>query len=79
MWKIEDPNSDYRYAKDLMAIIAIAVFIFAVIFFIMFVIKTINGELTLEDGFYRCMAVIGMFFLVYTGLGLILKVIEKDE
>lgn len=78
MWKIKDTGRYKRRVIGLIAIMAVAVFFIAFIFFIIFLAKTITGELDIENGFYRCMAVIGAFFIEYVILGCILKYIEKN-
>lgn len=78
MWKIDDTGrvkeSDWKL--NVIAVTAIIVFIVSIIFFVLYIVRCINGEYDLEEGFFRCMGVIGIFLTIYAVLGLILKQIE---
>ena len=76
MWKSKDLDGNKERGKLILAIITLIVGILAIMFFGMFLIKTLDGTYSLEDGFYRCMSVIGMLFLSLVAIGIVLRRIE---
>lgn len=76
MWKSKDIGGNKERSKLILALITLVVGVLAIMFFGMFLIKTLNGTYSLEDGFYRCMSVIGMFFLSLVSIGAVLRKIE---
>lgn len=76
MWRIEESEKGNKYGKGIIALITILTFIFSAIVFVSFMIDTMKGIYSLEDGFYRCMAVIGILFVLCSILGHILTYVE---
>lgn len=77
MWKIKD--SDTNTVKErLIAVFTIIATVISIIIIGMFILDVMNGNLDIVDGFYRCMAIVGIYLLTIIVLGLILDWVEDQ-
>ena len=76
MWEVRNTKKNNGWKEYLIAFIACIIFLIGTIMLCIYVVKFFSGAYPLDYAFLKCMAVFGVWFILYAILGSVLRKIS---